>query len=200
MFDHGALSRQLFYQLSIRRFGEHTAIVLRTPVKIFDFVMEALQLKENDYSEGDGDMSEICKAVVEFLMTKRDLLMDYFSIEISIDGSTLLSIPELLVGYTPCPIYLPTFLLRLATVVDWESEKDCFQEVAQELATFYSRLPLDDADDFRHLSSSAKTIVQNIFVPAYKQLLIPQRSLMEDRTSIIEVTSLEKLYKVFERC
>jgi DNA mismatch repair protein MutL len=203
MFDYCALSRQLFAQIAIRCFGEHPAIILKNPVNISDFVLEALHLKENDWSEGDGDMNEICSTVVGFLSQKRDLLKEYFSIDVSSEGLYLLSIPELVKGHVPCPLYLPTFLLRLATVVDWDNEKDCFRGIAEELSIFYSRFELDSADsdpESRVLSVGAKTTLQNVFVPAYRQLLIPQRSMVADRTSIIEVTSLEKLYKVFERC
>ena len=33
---------------------------------------------------------------------------------------------------------LPEFLYRLATNVNWESEKECFQSIAKEIAWFYA--------------------------------------------------------------
>ena len=187
-------------------------MTLPRAVRIADFVMAALHLKENQWSEGDGSMQDICAAVKSFLAEKRGLLLDYFSIDISEDGSLLHALPALLVGHTPCPLYLPTFLLRLATAVDWDDEKSCFHDISMELSILYSRFELViDVESLEEpaaerscglaLSASAKVALQNLFVPAFKQLLIPPRSVVSDSTtSIVEVTRLEKLYKVFERC
>jgi hypothetical protein len=54
-----------------------------------------------------------CTQIVErTLMANREMLRDYFSLEIS-DGGELMSIPLLLKGYTPSLAKLPGFLLRL---------------------------------------------------------------------------------------
>lgn len=212
LIDFSLLSRQLFYQLAVRRFGEHRPMSLPQPVRIADYVTAALHLKENQWSEGDGSMADICSAVRSFLSEKRGLLLDYFSIEISEDGALLRGLPALLSGHTPCPLHLPTFLLRLATAVDWDDEKSCFQDIAMELSILYSRFELQcDVDSPEvaaaerscglALSTAANATLQNLFVPAFKQLLIPPRSVISDSaTTIVEVTRLEKLYKVFERC
>lgn len=206
--DYSLLTRHLFYQLVVRRFGEIPAFELKNPILIRDYVMEALYLKENEWSEEDGDMNDICAAVIKLFLEKRELLKEYFSIEISTDGTNLMAMPDLLNGYMPCPCYLPTFLLRLATAVDWENENNCFQDVSQELSILFSRFELEDdiADDdtissrSSVLSKNSRDILQNLFIPAFKQLLIPQRSFALNGTSVIELTSLEKLYKIFERC
>lgn len=45
----------------------------------------------------------------------------------------LKSIPALLEGYMPAFAGLPLFFLRLATDVDWESERECFETLAREI-------------------------------------------------------------------
>lgn len=47
------------------------------------------------------------------------------------------SLPLLLDNYVPDMSGLPMYALRLATEVDWDSEKDCFETFARETAKFY---------------------------------------------------------------
>lgn len=45
----------------------------------------------------------------------------------------LKSIPALLEGYMPAFVGLPLFLLRMATDIDWESERECFETMSREI-------------------------------------------------------------------
>jgi hypothetical protein len=73
--------------------------------------------------------------------------------------------------------------------VAWEEEKPCFEMLCRELSEFYSIQP--------DVVESQMDIVQQIFSPLYS--FKPPKSLSTDG-SLIQIASLEALYKVFERC
>ena len=50
----------------------------------------------------------------------------------------LTGLPLLLPNFCPWFGGLPLYIIKLATEVNWESEKECFQTFAQETASFYS--------------------------------------------------------------
>jgi len=81
---------------------------------------------------------ELAQFIVDLLTSKAEMLRQYFSLEIDVDDKSLRSLPLLLDGYTPAVEGLPMYILRLATEVDWDSEKDCFESFARETATFYA--------------------------------------------------------------
>ncbi len=94
---------------------------------------------------------------------------------------------------------LPLFILRLATEVDWDNERQCFSGIALELARFYSYLPHTNAGHDSNIGRQAAQIVTNDIMPALRHFLVPQNSFTEDGT-VVQVADLESLYKVFERC
>ena len=57
------------------------------------------------------------------LISKGDMLKEYFSLEINKLGM-LCTIPELIESYIPCVEDLPLFVLFLATRVEWEEEQE----------------------------------------------------------------------------
>jgi hypothetical protein len=104
------------------------------------------------------------------LVEKAPMLDEYFRISLN-DRGELVSLPDLLEGYTPSPEALPTFLLRLATEVreavggglrsievlmrrrqtttgqvDWTDEQACFECVAMELSLLYSDFSAYEGD------------------------------------------------------
>lgn len=88
---------------------------------------------------------EIPELVTSQLVQRREMLLEYFSMDITPDGS-LRSIPLLLKGYTPSLAKLPRFLMRLGPCVEWNEEKACFGSFLRELAAFYTieQLPAFD--------------------------------------------------------
>lgn len=48
--------------------------------------------------------------------------------------------------YSPPIEGLPIFVLRLATEIDWDNEKECLQGLCKEIARFYSRIALDTVE------------------------------------------------------
>ena len=62
----------------------------------------------------------------------------------------------------------------------------------------YATLPVEPEDPER-LSAEGKETLENTLMPAIRQLLLPPRDQPDDELLQV-VTSLEKLYRVFERC
>lgn len=91
-------------------------------------------------------------------------------------------------------------LLRLGAHVDWQAEKPCFDGFLRELAFFLSPaptpyLPTPSAE----AQAKATHAVQHILWPTMRQYLVPTDKLIEDK-AVVLLTSLEDLYRVFERC
>ena len=111
---------------------------------------------------------------------------------------------------------------RLGTEVDWDEEQECFETLSRELAEFYCLQYEDEEDDkenkddnekkqmegifidfptiyFLGHKSSREWTIEHVFFPAFRQRFLPSRSAAEDGT-LVRIASLDKLYKVFERC
>lgn len=75
-----------------------------------------------------------CKSI---LMKWRDMLSEYFCIDISSDAQ-LLSLPMPLgPSWAPCLDFVPAFLYALVNDVDYASEKSCFSGIAKIIARLY---------------------------------------------------------------
>nr|XP_022308230.1 DNA mismatch repair protein Mlh1-like [Crassostrea virginica] len=107
------------------------------PAPIHDLAMLALDLEESGWSEAGGPKDDLAKYIVDFLKSKAETLSDYFSMEIDQEGN-LCTLPLLLEHYTPNMEGLPMFVLRLATEVNWDEEKNCFHTFCKETSEFYS--------------------------------------------------------------
>lgn len=130
------LSRELFYQLMIFDFGNYGILRLSEPPPIYDLALLALDLEESGWTEADGPKTDLAQYIVDFLKSKAEMLSDYFSIEIDENGN-LCTLPLLLDHYIPNMEGLPMFVLRLATEVNWDKEKDCFHTFCKETSEFY---------------------------------------------------------------
>lgn len=104
------------------------------------------------------------------------------------------ALPALLDRHRPSTTHLPIYLLRLSTEVEWETEKDCFETFCRETAAYYAKISLVEIYANPELH---KWTVEHILFPAFKKYLLPPEALNE---IFYELTSLPKLYKVFERC
>lgn len=220
MIDHEYLLNHLFYQLTLRQFGVMGRLQLATPVPIKNFVLIAINavedMKDSSVASSSSisamDMEErktMAETVQELLIEKSAMLDDYFAIKISEDGQ-LHYLPLLLPNYTPEPSLLPYFLLRLATEIDWDGEKQCFNSIAGTIAWYYSQLSdcgvdgessTDNSRDSRLDLGQVKLSqsIRNSLFPAVKRYLFTP-DLSGNDSVVVEVTTLEKLYKVFERC
>ncbi|CAN2389630.1 meiotic spindle midzone assembly, partial [Pristimantis euphronides] len=131
------LSQELFYQILIYDFGNFGIMKLSESAPIYKLAMLALQSPESGWTEEDGPKEGLAEYIVQFLQKKADMLKDYFSLEIDEEGN-LTGIPLLLDNYIPLLEGLPMFILRLATEVNWDDEKECFESFSKECSMFYS--------------------------------------------------------------
>ncbi|XP_071802994.1 DNA mismatch repair protein Mlh1-like isoform X1 [Asterias amurensis] len=208
------LTRELFYQLMIFDFSNSGIMRLSTPASIYDLAMLALTSEESGWTSDDGPKEQLAQYVQDLLVSKAELLDDYFSMQIDKDGN-LCTIPLLLDNYIPDLERLPMYVLRLATEVDWDEEEDCFKSFAKETGLFYSihkNIRLKERDEKQDQESSAPSstestmpsynwrwTIEHIIYPAFKSILLPPKSSAED-ASVLQIANLPDLYKVFERC
>ena len=153
---------------------------------------------------------DIPSLVTTRLIERREMLLEYFSMEISPEGG-LIGIPLLIKGYTPSMTKLPRFLMRLGPCVNWNDEEECFKNFLQELATFYivERLPnfstgdepgdtnRQEKDEIQRRTEEITYALEHVIFPAFRARLIATKELL---TGVVEVADLKGLYRVFERC
>ena len=140
LVDYGLLSNEYFYQLGLTDFGNFGSIRFTPPLNLHDLLEVAVthERKETPTSTDAPpfDWSQVPALVTKQLLERRDMLKEYFSLDIGADGS-LRGIPLLVKGYTPSLAKLPRFLMRLGPYVDWTDERACFKTFLAELASFY---------------------------------------------------------------
>lgn len=225
LVDYGHTCFEYFYQLGLTDFGNFGVIRFSPALGLKDLLHMAAAAEKKALNASDQDFPAdiIVNKVADQLIERREMLQEYFSLEISPTGE-LISIPLMVKDYTPPLAKLPRFLLRLGPNVRWGEEKACFDTFLRELATFYvpEQLPApvvphssddDDMDDDKQdeeqeeeeIPDEIKTrrrhirwAVEHIFFPAFKAKLVATKALMDG--GILEVASLKGLYRVFERC
>lgn len=186
------LLQELLYQEAILNFGNFEVIEFEEPLPLRKLAMVGFDMKECGYEENDGDKTQLAMNVETILKEQRELLQEYFGITINVDGE-LETLPSIIPSYLPLMSHLPLFIVRLASEVNYEDEKQCFKLICTELASYFSRLSLTSADkDFHFLS-------QTVIYPAIRKSLLPPAKFLNDGT-LLKMTSLQELYKVFERC
>uniref|UniRef100_A0A452SUB9 DNA mismatch repair protein MLH1 n=1 Tax=Ursus americanus TaxID=9643 RepID=A0A452SUB9_URSAM len=189
------LSEELFYQILIYDFANFGVLRLSEPAPLFDLAMLALDSPESGWTEEDGPKEGLAEYIVEFLKKKAEMLADYFSLEIDEEGN-LIGLPLLIDNYVPPLEGLPIFILRLATEVNWDEEKECFESLSKECAIFYSIRKQYISEDPRLPSFWT---VEHIVYKAFRSHLLPPKHFTEDG-NILQLANLPDLYKVFERC
>ncbi|XP_049927044.1 DNA mismatch repair protein Mlh1 [Epinephelus moara] len=197
------LSQELFYQILIYDFGNFGVLRLSTPAPLYDLAMLALDSEESGWTEEDGPKEGLAQYIVDFLKKKSEMLEDYFSLEIDQEGN-LTGLPLLLDKYTPVMEGLPMFILRLATEVNWDNEKECFRDFSKECSMFYSirKRYILEAEPGEEQDAEVNTWrwkVEHIIFKAFRTLLSPPKTFSEDGT-VLQIANLPDLYKVFERC
>ncbi|KAL2260541.1 hypothetical protein VTK26DRAFT_5427 [Humicola hyalothermophila] len=257
LVDYGRVCAEYFYQLGLTDFGNFGVIRFSPPLDLRELLALAAEQEkaavtaksadkaasdqeeeqeeqeeeeEEEEEEEDFDVSEIVELVADQLIERREMLLEYFSLEISPAGE-LLSIPLLVRGYTPSLAKLPRFLLRLGPHVNWTEEKPCFDSFLRELAAFYvpEQLPASSVgtgtgpgpgdgegpaagdgsdgggDDEMDIDDEIKAR-RNHVRRAVEHVLFPafKARLVATKSlmegGILEVANLKGLYRVFERC
>ncbi|KAI0826460.1 histidine kinase-like ATPase [Irpex lacteus] len=207
LVNHGALCEEFFYQLGLIQFGSFSRIKLEPAPSLRKLVKLAVSAEERT-ENSRLSKEEIVDKIVGIIMKRREMLRDYFLLEIT-EGGLVNSLPLLLKGYVPNLDKLPLFLMRLGPQVNWHSEAECFESFLRELAYFYVPEPLfcDTSTDSgeAELSESEKTTVtavrwqiQHLLFPAMAKYMTPPRTLLD--RDVVQVANLPDLYRVFERC
>ncbi|XP_032917181.1 DNA mismatch repair protein Mlh1 isoform X4 [Catharus ustulatus] len=202
------LSQELFYQILIYDFANFGVLRLSEPAPLYELSMLALEDPESGWTEEDGPKEGLAEYIVEFLKKKTEMLEDYFSLEIDEEGN-LTGLPLLIDNYVPPLEGLPMFVLRLATEVNWDEEKECFDSLSKELAMLYSirkqyiigeSNPANSQnEDSESGSTTWKWTVEHVLYKAFRTHLLPPKHFAEDG-NILQLANLPDLYKVFERC
>ncbi|KAG0332523.1 DNA mismatch repair protein [Podila horticola] len=221
-----AVSEELFYQICLRDFSNFGFIRLSTPAPIKEMVLMALDdeqelMEKSEWPTELKSKDEIAATVTNMLVSRREMLREYFSLCITEDG-LLSAIPLMIKGYIPNMEKLPDLLWRLGSEVNWMVEKDCFQTLCRELAIFYSTQPerveeedeeqdVDFEEEGAHHPASSKSVqsirdarfqhmVSTVIFPALKKHFVPPKTLIERSGIVVQVAQVKDLYKVFERC
>ncbi|XP_061442771.1 DNA mismatch repair protein Mlh1 [Rhineura floridana] len=202
------LSQEMFYQILIYDFGNFGVLRLSEPAPLYDLAMLALENDESGWTEDDGPKEGLAEYIVDFLTKKSEMLKDYFSLEID-EAGNLTGLPLLIDNYVPPLEGLPMLVLRLATEVNWDEEKECFDRLSKECAMFYSirkqyimeesDLTTQQAEDSGAGMRSWKWTVEHVLYKAFRIYLLPPKNFTEDG-NILQLANLPDLYKVFERC
>ncbi|KAI0014412.1 DNA mismatch repair protein MutL [Xylariaceae sp. FL0662B] len=214
LIDYGRACFEYFYQVGLTDFGNFGVIKFQPALNLHEVLKIAAEHEKAAVADGeladddDFDVDEVADTVAEQLIERREMLLEYFCLEISPAGE-LLSIPLLLKGYTPSMAKLPQFLLRLGPHVNWTDEMLCFESFLKELASFYvpeqlPPLPGNDQteenipDEIKARRAQVRRAVEHIFFPAFKARLVATKSFMKG--GVLELANLKGLYRVFERC
>lgn len=215
LIDYGHTCFSYFYQLGLTDFGNFGSIQFKPALDLEGLLRTAAEAEKValGLSDDEFDVDKVVAKGVHQLIERREMLLEYFSMEITPAGE-IKSIPLLIKGYTPPLVKLPRFLLQLGPKVKWTEEKACFETFLKELATFYvpEQLPAapaagdesgvsEDADvpaEVRKRRQHVRWAVEHIFFPAFKARLLATKALMEG--GVLEIASLKGLYRVFERC
>lgn len=207
LIDYGMFSAEYFYQLGLTDFGNFGVIRLNPPLDLREVLVigakkeEAIMTDAQRRSNEEFDWDSAVERVHAQLMDRREMLMEYFSLEISEEGMVE-ALPLLVKGYTPCMQKMPGFLLKLGPKVDWGDEQGCFETFLRELAKWYVPEPLgneeaelseEDMGRRRHVQRA----LEHVLFPAFKARLIATKDM---RRGVLEVADLKGLYRVFERC
>lgn len=216
LVDYGRACLEYFYQVGLTDFGNFGTIKFQPALNLREVLAIAAEHEKATAADrviaddDDFNVKEAVAMVTAQLIERREMLQEYFSLEISPAGE-LISIPLLCKGYTPPMAKLSIFLLRLGPHVDWTDEQACFEGFLRELARFYvpEQLPSmpgnaeeleveDIPEELKARRAHVRRAVEHVFFPAFKARLVATKSLMNG--GVLELADLKGLYRVFERC
>lgn len=202
--------------MGLTDFANFGSIAFEPPLDLETLICSAVEIEKSNPSESsieDIPWDTIPVEVTKQLVERREMLMEYFSLDVSQDGQ-LRSIPLLVKGYVPSLAKLPRFLMRLGPCVDWGDEKRCFDSFLVELASFYTveQLPNVESKSRRKPGEEGEgrggqgiaqrreqvaRMLEHVLFPAFRARLVATKDLLG---GVVEVADLKGLYRVFERC
>lgn len=188
--------RELCYQIFLRDFGNFRKVRFQKSFSLKELAQTYFDFEEDNLDQSYNSIEEECNKICQILFARREMLKDYFAIEIN-EEKELLTVPLLLDDYLPCFAYLPNLICSLAKNVNWFEEKPCFADIGKVIAEFYSaKFPKHDTEEeFRGWTRKVETVV----FPAFKTVLVPTSEILKHDCVHI-ATDLTSLAKTFERC
>jgi hypothetical protein len=180
LFNHALAFKQMFDRVCWEKGSSVTVLSFAYPPDFRLFLARSPRFVDTNLG-----------ASLNALILKSDLLMEYFKVGITEDFC-LASFPILIDEVMPNPLFLPDFFAVLAYDCNWSSDIGWHETVCRALSNFFLESLLHS------LQTDARSMEKRI-LPIVKQHFQPTKSFHE-RSGLIEVTSLEKLYKTFERC
>eukprot|EP00158_Paraphelidium_tribonemae_P006711 Partr_v1_DN27946_c1_g1_i1_m11312 putative DNA mismatch repair protein len=162
----------LWYEVLLNKFGNFSPMRFEEPLCI----SELLSINNPEFESAD---------IVELIISRRDMLEEYFSLIISEDGC-LEAFPILDAQYRPRPERIPHFCYLLTETVNWNEEKPCFESVSRCLAWLYQ--PDFDGDIFDNgdQHKSYRWTIEHVIFPLLRKFT-PPSSLVETVTELAEL-------------
>lgn len=119
-------SFELFYQIGLADFGNFGRIEFDPPLSLSELLTAAVEAEKTHHADdaeaAEIDWDEARSTVYSLIVSKREILSHYFSLDITEDGMVT-GMPLLLKGYMPNLGKLPAFLLRLGPNVSTSHTK-----------------------------------------------------------------------------
>uniref|UniRef100_A0A0N5C8D2 DNA_mis_repair domain-containing protein n=1 Tax=Strongyloides papillosus TaxID=174720 RepID=A0A0N5C8D2_STREA len=170
-------------------------------------LLKCYLLLTNTDVEDESVLTDIEEGI-EFLMTQKEMLWDYFGILLETKNSKpyLSAIPFLLENYIPHYEALPGLVYNLIGGVDYSDELRCIHQMCCILSDFY--IPktkfcskVEAENNIYCLNKRIEQwqeIVKEILIPLIPKFY-PSKNL-EANKAVYKVTDLLDVYKDFERC
>lgn len=188
-------NRQLFYQVYLLYLGNFDYFRFGKPLALVDLLREGFSRNNTDKGVEQQSMeAEALDKYIDLLVANSEMLEDLISIKINPVEKVIEAMPVLIEHHVPSWQFLPEFIYNLAVSELWQYENDCLQMIGNELAQFYSRPAMTNANNDQWSS-----FVEFKAYPLYKTTLLPTCSLRAQK-AIQSVVNAQNLYKVFERC
>ena len=132
--------QEYFYQLILNNFQCMRKYVLFKPLPLKELLSLALDHPDAHFNASvHMPKPDMINYYYKKLVSKAEMLVDYFSLEINVETGCLVSVPIVHEILKPFPQELPMFMLRMASEIDYTNEMRCFQGVAEELSHYYAK-------------------------------------------------------------
>ena len=187
--------KQYIYQYCLKYFQNLQSYQLQQSVSIHSLVeLAAQRLHITNINTNE---------LYDIIEHNKSMLYEYFGIQFDSDNY-LTHLPIIWNTYIPNLMNLPIFIYRLCCDTDWMNERQCFHDIITHITNYYTitnPLYYIHIDNHQQRYTYIHNMVQNVTYPALKQsnIFIADKSLIESN-SVVQIASLQQLYKIFERC
>ena len=205
------ISRHFFYEQILDGFEDFEPMRLNPPASVTQllrlFLSDGIQTKVHFESLPPAEQSDLLGKLTGLLTPKRrEMMRTYLSLDIN-DSLELCSLPIVVANYMPDFTQLPRFVYQLCSKVNYKNEKMCFENLCRVLAEFFSPSELDPAllgpsampEDQEERATRAWSI-ENVLFNSFKQGSYHVPRLCSNNGAVVQIASVDGLYKCFERC